>query len=50
MPAEEQVAVLYCGVRGYLDKMQTSEIGKFERSFLEHLKTKHSYVLESIKR
>ena len=50
MPAEEQVAVLYCGVRGYLYKRQTSEIGKFERSFLEHLKTKHSYVLDSIKR
>ena len=30
MPAEEQVCVLYAGVRGYLDKVQTVDIGKFE--------------------
>ena len=30
MVAEEQVCVLYAGVRGYLDKIQTSDIGKFE--------------------
>jgi F0F1-type ATP synthase alpha subunit len=30
MPAEEQVCVLYAGVRGYLDKVQTADIGKFE--------------------
>ena len=30
MPAEEQVCVLYAGVRGYLDKIQTADIGKFE--------------------
>merc|ERR1711975_72084 len=27
MPAEEQVCVLYAGVRGYLDKIQTTDIG-----------------------
>ena len=27
MPAEEQVCVLYAGVRGYLDKVQTQDIG-----------------------
>ena len=30
MPAEEQVMVLYAGVRGYLDKVATSDIGRFE--------------------
>jgi F-type H+-transporting ATPase subunit alpha len=49
MPAEEQVCSLYAGVRGFLDKVQTSEIGKFERLFLEHLKTKHPHVLDSIR-
>merc|ERR1711965_758047 len=29
MPSEEQVCVLYAGVRGYLDKVQTNEIGLF---------------------
>ena len=49
MIAEEQVCILYAGVRGYLDKVQTSEIGKFERLFLEHLKTKHTHIIEAIK-
>lgn len=49
IPAEEQVCILYAGVRGFLDKMQTSEIGKFERIFLEHLKSKHAHIIENIK-
>ena len=49
MPAEEQVCVLYAGVRGFLDKIQTSEIGKFEKLFLEHLKTKYPHIITEIK-
>jgi F-type H+-transporting ATPase subunit alpha len=49
MIAEEQVCILYAGVRGFLDKVQTSEIGKFEKLFLEHLKSKHSHIIDSIK-
>ena len=30
MPAEEQVCVLYAGVKGYLDNIRTSDIGAFE--------------------
>jgi F-type H+-transporting ATPase subunit alpha len=50
MPAEEQVCVVYAGVRGYLDKVQTSEIGKFEQRFLEHLKSRNPDVLAGIRR
>jgi F-type H+-transporting ATPase subunit alpha len=32
-----------------LDKVQTSEIGKFEKLFLEHIKTKYPHILETIK-
>lgn len=49
MVAEEQVCVLYAGVRGFLDKVQTSEIGKFEKLFLEHLKSKAPHVIEAIR-
>ena len=49
MEAEEQVCVLYAGVRGFLDKVQTSEISKFEEMFLDHLKSKHAHIIESIK-
>jgi len=49
MPSEEQVCVLYAGVRGYLDKVQTNEIGQFEQLYLEHLRSKHSNILETIR-
>ena len=49
MTAEEQVCVLYAGVRGFLDKVQTSEIGKFEKLFLEHLKSKSPHIIEAIR-
>jgi F-type H+-transporting ATPase subunit alpha len=49
MPSEEQVCVLYAGVRGYLDKVPTNEIGKFEQLYLDHIRTKHSNILETIR-
>ena len=49
MSAEEQVCSLYAGVRGFLDKMQTSEIDKFEKLFLGVLHAKHYDILKSIR-
>lgn len=49
MQTEEQVCVLYAGVRGFLDKVVTSEIGKFEKGFLAHIKSKHPHILEAIR-
>lgn len=48
MPASEQVCVLYAGVRGYLDKLVTSEIGAFEQAFLAHMRSKHANVIATI--
>jgi len=50
MPAEEQVCVIYAGVRGYLDNVQTSEISRFEQLFLQHLRTNHPNILETIRK
>jgi F-type H+-transporting ATPase subunit alpha len=50
MPAEEQVVVVFCGVQGYLDKLVTSEISKFEKLFLEYVKSKYKQVLDSIRK
>ena len=47
--AEEQVCVVYAGVRGFLDKVMTSEIAKFERSFLDHLRSLHVDILREIR-
>jgi len=49
MAVEEQVCVVYCGVRGFLDKVVTSEISKFEAKFLVHLKANHPKLLETIR-
>mmetsp|Transcript_29116 Transcript_29116/g.33288 ORF Transcript_29116/g.33288 Transcript_29116/m.33288 type:complete len:82 (-) Transcript_29116:436-681(-) len=50
MPAEEQVAVIYAGVRGFLDNLEVSEISSFEAKFLTFLKGKHPEILETIGR
>merc|ERR1711957_127290 len=48
MTAEDQVCVVYAGVRGHLDKMVTSEIPKFEAMFLQFLKSNHPKLLQAI--
>lgn len=48
MAIEEQVAVVYTGVRGFLDKLDPAKIGKFEKEFLAHIKASHQDVLDTI--
>uniref|UniRef100_A0A6B2E879 ATP synthase subunit alpha n=1 Tax=Phlebotomus kandelakii TaxID=1109342 RepID=A0A6B2E879_9DIPT len=48
MAIEEQVAVIYCGVRGHLDKMEPQKITKFEKEFTEHVKSNEKALLSQI--
>merc|ERR1712233_167288 len=48
MPIEDQVAVIYCGVRGFLDKVEPSKITAFEAAFVEHVKGSHQALLDKI--
>lgn len=48
MAIEEQVAVIYCGVRGHLDKMDPAKITTFEREFLAHIKANEVELLKKI--
>jgi len=48
MPIEDQVAVIFAGVRGHLDKLDPAHITEFERQFLAHLKASHSDILAAI--
>ncbi|MPC10256.1 ATP synthase subunit alpha, mitochondrial [Portunus trituberculatus] len=48
MAIEEQVAVIYCGVRGHLDKLDPSKITKFEQEFMAMIKTSHQDILSNI--
>jgi len=49
MPAEEQACVVYAGVRGFLDKVMTSEIATFEKKFLDHLRARFQDILRDIR-
>ncbi|XP_070369222.1 ATP synthase subunit alpha, mitochondrial [Equus asinus] len=49
MAIEEQVAVIYAGVRGYLDKLEPSKITKFESAFLAHVISQHQALLGTIR-
>merc|ERR1712066_613068 len=48
MAIEEQVAVIYCGVRGFLDKVDPSKITDFEKKFLEHVLATERPLLDQI--
>jgi F-type H+-transporting ATPase subunit alpha len=49
LPVEEQVISIFAGVRGYLDTIEVSDIGRFEQSLLEEFRNKHSDVLAAIR-
>merc|ERR1712226_329789 len=49
MPIEDQVAVIYCGVRGFLDKVDPAKITAFEAAFVEHVKGSHQGLLDQIR-
>ncbi len=45
---EEQVCVIYSGVKGYLDRLKITQIGNFESSLLQALRSKGSSIVKSI--
>jgi F-type H+-transporting ATPase subunit alpha len=47
MTMEDQVAIIYSGVNGYLDNIPTAQIAKFEVDFLKYLRS-NTDVLKSI--
>jgi F-type H+-transporting ATPase subunit alpha len=49
IPAEEQVCILYAGVRGFLDKLQTSEISRFEELYLALIRSKAPHIFTTIR-
>ncbi len=50
MTIEEQVAVIFAGVRGYLDTVPVSAVTRFETEMKSALKSKHGDILEAIRR
>lgn len=48
MGVEEQVPLIFAGVKGYLDKIPVSKIGQFEVDFTAHLKTNEADLIATI--
>jgi F-type H+-transporting ATPase subunit alpha len=46
---EEEAAVLYAGVKGYLDQLAVSQVNDFEQSLLLLLRGAQNKILESIR-
>ncbi|MGC4024932.1 MAG: F0F1 ATP synthase subunit alpha [Mesorhizobium sp.] len=49
LKTEEQVAVIFAGVNGYLDKLTVAEVGKFEQGLLAHMRGPGKAVLDGIR-
>merc|ERR1712060_1196 len=48
LECEEQVVILFAGVRGYIDKVDVDAIQDYEKAWLDHVKTAHSGLLKAI--
>jgi F-type H+-transporting ATPase subunit alpha len=49
MAVEEQVVVIYAGVRGYLDKLPVNAITRFEQGLLSEMRGRHRDLLATIR-
>ena len=49
VPVEEQVVVIFAGTRGYLDRIDLPQIGKFEQQMLGELRSGDTGILASIR-
>ncbi|GAB3600639.1 F0F1 ATP synthase subunit alpha [Kineococcus gypseus] len=46
---EEQVVSIWAGTTGQLDSVEVSDIGRFEREFLDYVKRQHPGVMQGIR-
>jgi F-type H+/Na+-transporting ATPase subunit alpha len=49
MPVEKQVAIIYCGTRGFLKNIPVQSVRAFEKEYLSRLEISHRELLDAIK-
>ncbi len=49
MPVEEQVVVIFAGVRGHLDGIAVRDVTRFAAALLDEMRANHGKVLEAIR-
>jgi len=50
MDVADQVVCIFAGVRGYLDKVNEKDVSDAEAKFLEHVRSQHANVLDTIRK
>ena len=48
MDVADQVAIIYAGTQGLIDKIPVNKVKDFEVKFLKHLKDSHSHIIKQI--
>ena len=49
MPVEEQVAIIFCGTNGLIQKVPVDKVHNFETEYLFYLRQNHSQLLSNLK-
>ena len=49
LPVEQQVAILYAGVNGFLDEIAVADVGAAQDELVKFMATRHGSVLAAIK-
>jgi F-type H+-transporting ATPase subunit alpha len=49
LPVEEQIIVIYAGVKGFLDEMEVKLLSSFEEALLDEVRKNNSQVLKTIR-
>ena len=49
MLVENQIAIIYAGVKGFVDHLPTTSLGRYEKELIEFFQAKHPDVLKAIK-
>ncbi len=50
VPVDKQIAIIYCGTKGLLQKVPVTKVAEFEKTFLDEMSLNHKDVLESLKK
>ncbi|MCB0760097.1 MAG: F0F1 ATP synthase subunit alpha [Flavobacteriales bacterium] len=49
LPVEQQVAIIYCGTKGLIQRVPVDKVREFEMEFLEYMRANHADVLADLK-
>jgi F-type H+-transporting ATPase subunit alpha len=49
MPVEEQVVVIFAGVRGFLDRVKIEDVTRFEQALRSEVRAQAPEILESVR-